>query len=195
MKKFKFPLMVIMMITFGFVGRSNAQKQSSGLYLTYNDYLQHKLSYATDPAGSNGNKIMIHEFIGMSTVTVVSNGKKLTLSKSEIYGYHDSYNNDYRFHNNMAYQIIDTTGFYIYSYDKLAQQGKGPKPTRVYYFSKKTDEAILPMTAENIAKAFPKNPKFRNMVEVASKYDVNLDAYDAESNEYKIKELYAESLK
>jgi hypothetical protein len=112
-----------------------------------------------------------------------------------LFGYHDSYGNDYRFYENKAFQVIDTTAFYIYSYDKLIQQGKGPKPTRVYYFSKKNLGEILPLTAENIAKAFPKNAKFRYMVEVAAKTDIKLDAYDNESNEYKIKELYAESLK
>jgi hypothetical protein len=33
------------------------------------------------------------------------------------------------------------------------------------------------------------------MVEVEAKADIKLDAYDNASNEYKIKELYAESLK
>jgi len=53
----------------------------------------------------------------------------------------------------------------------------------------------LPLTAENIAVAFPKNIKFKNMVELESKSNLNLYAYDAQLNEYKIKELYAESLK
>jgi hypothetical protein len=195
MKKFKFQVIIIIAMTFGLVEVSNAQKQSTGLYLTYNDYINHKLSYTTDQSNPNGNKLLIHEFIGMSKVTVINNGKKTTIPKSELFGYHDSNANDYRFYENKAFQVIDTTAFYIYSYDKLIQQGKGPKPTRVYYFSKKTGDVILPLTAENIAKAFPKNAKFRYMVEVAAKTDIKLDAYDNESNEYKIKELYAESLK
>lgn len=178
-------------MTFGLVEISNAQKQSSGLYLTYNDYLNHKLSYTTDAA----NKLIIHDFIGTSKVTVISNGKKTMIAKSEIFGYRDSQGNDYRFNDNKAYQVIDTTAFYIYSSDKLTQQGKGLKPTKAYYFSKKSAEEILPLTPENIAKAFPQNKKFRNMVEVAAKADIKLDAYDDVSNEYKIKELYAESLK
>lgn len=188
MKTFKFQMIAIIVMTFGLIQTSNAQKQSSGLYLTYADYLNHKLSYTAD-------KITIHEFIGMKNVTVISNGKKIIIPKSQLFGYHDSNNNDYRFNDDKAYQIIDTTGFYIYSYDKLVQQGKGPKPTRIYFFSKKTDDTILPLTAENIAVAFPKNIKFKNMVELESKSNLNLYAYDAQLNEYKIKELYAESLK
>lgn len=182
-------------LMFGFIQQSDAQKHLSGLYLTYQDYLDHKLSYPTDPAKPAGTKVLIHEFIGMKNVTVITDGQKKLIPKSGLFGYHDSDNNDYRFCDNKAYQIIDTTGFFIYSYDRLIQQGKGPKPTRVYYFSKKNNDTVLPLTAENIEMAFPKNPKFRYLVEVAAKTDNRLDTYDKESNAYKIKELYVESLK
>jgi hypothetical protein len=196
MKKFKLPVIIVIVLTFGSIQKSNAQKQLKGLYLTYNDYLNHKLSYSTGPNNSNKSIIYIHEFIGKSNVTVITNGKKQLIAKSEIFGYHDN-NHDYRFYDNLAYQIDDTTGFYIYSHEKLVSQtpGKGPKPTKVSYFSKKIDDQILPLTSENIAKAFPKNAKFRYMVEVAAKSDIELDAYDNGSDEYKIKELYTESLK
>jgi len=193
MKKFKLMMITAIILSFGFQ-KSNAQK-SCGLYTTYTDYLHHNLSYATEPGNPKGNQIFIHEFIGVSNVTVISNGQKLVLPKTKLFGYHDCYNNDYRFYDSKAYQIIDTTGFCIYSFDKLIQQGKGPKPTRVYYFSKQPDTELLALTAGNIARVFPKNHKFRYMVEVASKTDIKLDAYDNEANEYKIKEFYAESLK
>ena len=194
MKKFNLTMILMIISALGFIDRSYAQKQSKGLYLTYNDYLNHKLSYSTDPGNPGKNIINIHEFIGQKSVTVISNGKKQVIPKSDLFGYHD-HGNDYRFYDNIAYQIIDTAGFCIYSFDKLVQQGKGPRPTRVYYFSKKTDTELLPLTAENIARAFPKNHKFRFMVEVEAKADLKLDAYDGVSNEYKIKELYTESLK
>jgi hypothetical protein len=193
MKMFKLMMIIAIILTFGFIQQSHAQKQPGGLYLTYNDYLHHKLSYITNQ--SNGNKIIIHDFIGTGNITVISDGKKLVIPKREVFGYRDNYNNDYRFSDDEAYQIVDTKGFYIYSYDKLVQQVKGPKPTKVYYFSKKIDDEILPLTPENIAMAFPKNPKFKYMVELASKSDINLGAYDNELNEYTIKELYTESLK
>lgn len=193
MKKFKLTMSIVIILAAGFIQQSHAQNQSKGLYLTENDYLNGKLSYRTD-AGNPNNSISIHEFLGQKKVTVISNGKKQSIAKSELFGYRD-HESDYRFYDNKAYRIIDTTGFYIYSFDKLIQQGKGPKPTRVYYFSKKTDTGLLPLTAGNIARVFPKNKKFRFMVEVESKADLKLEAYDSVSAEYKIKELYAESLK
>lgn len=192
MKKLKLS-MITLVLAIAFIHTSQAQT-SKGLYLTYGDYLNHKLSYLTGPANPGKNVIHIHEFIGQNNVTVISDGKKQSFSKNDLFGYHDN-NNDYRFYGSKAYQIIDTTGFYIYSFDKLAQQGKGPRPTRVYYFSKNPNTDVLPLTPENIAKAFPKNTRFRYMVEVASKTDIKLDAYDTQTNAYKIKELYTESLK
>jgi len=191
MKKFRLPMIVAIILTFGFIQKSNAQKQSKGLYLTYADFLSRKLSYTEDA----GNKIAIHEFIGMSKVTVTTNGQKLVLEKSKVFGYHDADGNDYRFADNKTYQVIDTTGFFIYSFDKLVQQGKGPKPTRVYYFSKTINGELLPLTFRNIAIAFPENAKFRYMVQVASVYGVRPDDYDSQTNAYKIKELYTASLK
>lgn len=192
MKKLKLA-MIITVLAIAFIPTSQAQT-SKGLYLTYGDYLNHNLSYQTDPGNPKKNMIYIHEFIGQNNVTVVRDGKKQSISKNDLFGYHDN-NNDYRFYGSKAYQIIDTTGFYIYSFDKLVQQGKGPRPTRVYYFSKNPNTDVLPLTPENIAKAFPKNHKFRYMVELASKTDIKLDAYDSQANEYKIKELYTESLR
>lgn len=185
----------MIVMTVGFAGRAVAQTQSKGLYLTYNDFVNHKLSYVEDRTNPKGNRIAIHEFIGISKVTVTSNGQKLSFDKSKLFGYHDNAGNDYRFDGDKAYQIIDTTGFYLYSYDKLVQQGKGPKPTRVYYFSKKSNSELLPLTFRNIENVFSDNPKFRYMVEVASVYNVKADAYDNDLNVYKIKELYTASLK
>jgi hypothetical protein len=186
-------LITALLITAGYVTKANAQL--CGLYLTYNDYLTHTLSYATEPANPKGNKIFIHEFVGHSTVTVITHGKKQVFEKSNLFGYHDAANHDYRFFDEKAYRIVDTSGFYIYSYEKLVQQGKGPKPTSVYYFSKKPGSEILSLTAENITMAFPKNHKFRYMVDVEAKTDMKLDAYDNAADEYKIKELFNDSLK
>ena len=194
MKTIKLQVIIIALLITT-VCAANAGAQPSGLYLSHSDYLTHKLSYATEPANPGGNKLYIHEFIGHTMVTVISNGKKQFFEKSKLFGYHDGANNDYRFFDNKAYQIVDTTGFYIYSYEKLVQQGKGPKPTRVYFFSKKPGSEILSLTPENIAMAFPKNHKFRYMVDVEAKSDIKLDAYDNVASEYKIKELFNESLK
>ena len=195
MKKHMLPIMLIAILAFGSANQSNAQTHAKGLYLTYSDYLGHKLSYTEDPSNSSGNKIALHEFFGSDKITVTSDGKKLSFDKEQIFGYRDANGNDYRFHDGEAYQIVDTKGFFIYSHDSLVQQGKGPKPTTGYYFSKTSSSPVLPLTFRNVVSAFPENPKFRYMAEVAATYNVKADAFDSSLNEYKIKELYIKSLK
>ena len=191
MKKFKLPMIMVIILTFGIVFKSNAQQQSSGLYLTFNDYQHHKLSYGNV---AKGDKIAIHDFLEANTITVISNGKKQTFSKNEIFGYRKN-NKDYRFQDNKVYEIIDTEGFYLYSHDKLTQVGKGPKPVGTPYFSTKANNEIFVLTQENIDRAFASNYKFKNSVQAEFKNDNALNEYDSALKEYKIKELYSESAK
>lgn len=191
MNKFKLPVIIIIM-TLGFIKNSPAQTQSSGLYLTYNDFVNHKLSYGSDEA--HKNKIVLHNFLEGSNVTLISNGKKQTFAKSEIFGYREN-NRDYRFQNNKAFEIVDTEGFYLYKHDKLVQGTKGLKPITTEYFSAKANAEILELTQQNIDKAFAANYKFRNMVQAEFKTDNDLNQYDNALNKYQIKEVFIESSK
>jgi len=193
MNKFKLT-MIIIIIAFGFIKNSSASPKSSGLYLTFNDFVNHKLSYVSDPSGTQNNKIIYHEFLGGGKVTVVNNGKKLVLSKDQVFGYSNG-NQDYRFYGNKAYRIVDTNGFYLYSADKLVQQTKGMKPVKTFYFSTKADNELLTLTQENINKAFAANHKFRYLVQAQFRSDEDLDQYDGAVNEYKIKEIFTDSSK
>ena len=90
MKKHILQMMLIAILAFGSADQLRAQAQSKGLYLTYSDYLYHKLSYPEDPSNSNRNKIALHEFFGSDKVTVTGDGKKLSFDKNRIFGYHDA---------------------------------------------------------------------------------------------------------
>jgi hypothetical protein len=189
------PVTLIVILVLGSIGISAGQTQSKGLYLTYKDYLDHKLSYSESPASPNGNKISINEFLGSGSVTVTGEGKKMSFEKSKLFGYHDSDGSDYRFHDGKSYKITDTMGFFLYTHQTLVQQGKRPAPTLNYYFSKKCNSALFPLTYQNVEIVFPDNAKFQHLVEMASVYNIKPDAYDDGLNKYKIKELYSQSLK
>jgi len=188
MKKLTLPLIILIVLT-GMNQLAGAQtpNQIRGLYLTYDDYVHHKLSYS-------GDKVNLHEFLGQGSIVIVSNGKKTILSKQQVYGYHNN-GADYRYFNKVAYQVLDTRGFYLYSLDKLTQVGKGPKPVQALYFSTKADATILALTETSLERVFATNQKFRYLVEAQFKSDDDLATYDNTLNEYKVKELYQESLK
>ena len=169
-----------------------AKSAKTGLYLTLDDYLNHKLSYVAD--GTTPNKIHLKNFFEGSNVVVFHDGKKQVFAKNEIFGYQLN-DQDYRYYNNTAYKIMDRNGFFIYSSTKLVQQGKGPKPTQFYYFSSKANSDIKALTMDNLQEAFPNNTKFLFAVEGFFKSNDELTAYDSSINEYKLKYLYAQTTK
>jgi hypothetical protein len=190
MKTIKLFASILLMIVF--VYRSSAEGQKIGLYLTQQDYLNHKLSYETD--GTNGTQIRLHSFFGSYEVVVIQDGKKQVFSKDKIFGYRLD-GQDYRYFNHSAYRIVDTTGFYLYAYYKLDQQGKGPKQVEQFYFSPKVSGEIKQLTINNLQSAFSTDTKFVYTVKGFFKSDNELMAYDQSLKEFKLKYLYGQSVR
>jgi hypothetical protein len=82
MKTIKLLTTALLMIVF--VQSTLAKAQKTGLYLTAEDFLNHKISYESD--GSNGTKIQLHELFEGYNVVVIQNGKRQAFSKSAISG-------------------------------------------------------------------------------------------------------------
>jgi len=189
MKTIKLLIAALMTIV---VFQTSTAQTVTGLYLTKDDYLNNKLSYVT--TGNKGSSITLHSAFLSPKVTVVTDGKKQSLLKSQLFGY-QSEGQDYRFCNNRAYRIVENKDLYIYSYNTLIFQGKNMKPTQLYYFSAALDDVVQPLTIENIENAYAKNMKFKYMVESQFKTDNELASYDASAKQFKVKYLYDESMK
>lgn len=101
----------------------------------------------------------------------------------------------YRVAGKTRLKIVDSTGFYVYSVNKLVQGEKIARPQDVYYFSVQADGPVLELTRENLEKAFADNAKFRYALEARFRNDKQLMEYDRYSKVYKLKYLYSQSLK
>ena len=183
-------LMIAICIMASFSQKTIAGTQTTGLYLTSDDFINHKLSFETD--GSNGSKIKLNGFFESSKVVVTYNGKEQVFSKNEIFGYRSN-GQDYRFFNNTAYKILDTKDFYIYSAPKLVQEGKGPKQVETYYYSSTSKSVVEPLSIKNLENTYAENPKFKYMVEAEFSSDSALLQYDAAIKEYKVKYIFEQS--
>ncbi len=181
-------LMIIAPLMALFILNVSAKSQSAGLYLTVQDYLSHKLSYAA----VGNDKLKVSGLFGTSSVILIHDGKKEVLPKSKIFGYSKD-GQDYRFFNNVEYRILSAKGLLIYSRSTLVQQGKGPKPTEQYYFSSGLSDPIQPLTIANIKGVYAKYPKFTYAVESLFKNDGDLAAYDSYNKQYKIAWLYSQN--
>jgi hypothetical protein len=177
------PLMAIVM------QNAAAKGQSAGLYLTTQDYLNHKLSYS-----AGNDKIKVNSFLGGSNVLAVHNGEKQVIAKSDVFGYRKE-DKDFRLFNKGEYKILSSNGIIIYSKTWLVQQGKGPKQTELFFFSESASSPILSLTMANLESVYAKNQKFMYAVESLFKSDRELASYDAYNKQFKLAYLYTENVK
>ncbi|HTI06908.1 MAG TPA: hypothetical protein VL832_00090 [Puia sp.] len=102
---------------------------------------------------------------------------------------------EYRQMGHRTYRILDTTGFYLYSCNKLVQGEKIARPTTVYYFSVDANGPVQELTLANLERVFAKNTRFRYALEAQFRSDKDLIAYDGLLKTYKIEYLYTQSSK
>lgn len=161
---------------------------NSGVYLTADDFKTGKLSYIL----THKDKLQLNAFFGGKKVGLIYQGKKIKLYKSEIFGYRLN-NEVFRFVNNKAYRILDTTGFILYSCPQLTQQAKGNVPVERYYFSLNAKQPISSLTMANLLRNFAGQTAFRYRLQNHFKSDDELISYDNSVHQYAIKYLYNQS--
>jgi len=180
--------MIIVPLMALFIQTVAAKGQTIGLYLTRQDYLEHKLSYNT-----GSDKIKVSGLFGTNSVVLIRDGKKQVFAKSAIFGYSED-GEDFRFFNNAEYRILSSKGLFIYTHTTLVQQGKGPKPTDVYYFSASLSDPVQPLTITNILSVYVKHPQFTYAIEGFFKSDSELADYDTYNKQFKIAWLYSQNV-
>ncbi|MDE3144192.1 MAG: hypothetical protein KGL19_08565 [Bacteroidota bacterium] len=180
---------ILLVVSAAFAEVQNKPTSAQGLYLTIEDFLNHHLSY------SNGNKIILNEFLASAKIKVITTGESKTLAKKQVFGYHNSNNEDYRFYKNELYQIITTQPWFVYKHyaSTSVQGGKGNIKKEFYYFSIAGTDELIPLTVENLKKSFPDNLKFHDLLDLI-KNDDDLVSYDSYRNELKVEYLYQKSL-
>ncbi len=167
-----------------------------GLYKNEDDFNMHKLTFELD-CKSKQDAIKTNGFFESPKVTVTINNKKYVVLKKDFFGYHDCKGNDYRFYQNKMFEIVDTVSFYVYKHTALepGAGGKGYATITKYYFSKKGDGPLRSLTVKALSDAFPENAKFRYALESYAHNDHGLMDYDPYLKSYKLKYLFAESVK
>ena len=83
-----------------------AQNTVSGVYKTYSDYTNQKLTFGID-CKTEKHKIKLHEFPNKPFITVVHDGKPHQLAKDSVFGYQLCDGNFVRFANNSDYHLTE----------------------------------------------------------------------------------------
>lgn len=158
---------------------------NDGVYLSAEDYRQNKLSYPL----SKHDKLYLHEFLEGKNVTLRYEGKKVKLPKSSIFGYQWQGQN-FRLYHNVSYRILDTTGFILYTREKLIPANKGFKESASYAYSLDLQQEPSALSMENLDLSFSSAAGFRYALQCNFKTDEELSSYDSLSHQYKIQYLY-----
>jgi len=167
---------------------------SGGIYLSYDHFRQHTLSYPFD-CHSSGDKLVLNNFLGGSSIRIIHQGIRHSLRKDQIFGYRDCDGKDYRFYNLTPYRILDTARFYLYSAEKLVQGDKIARPAILYYFSTDASSPPVPLTIANLETAFAANRAFCYRLHSDFHSDTDLVTYLPSLNTYKLKYAYGQSSK
>jgi hypothetical protein len=128
-----------------------------GIYITYNDYINNRLTTPTDRK-HNGDDILLKQFFISPEILAIEEGNKTIYLKDSIFAVKLTNGENYRFINRTPYQIIDTTCLYIYEHNTIKMEIKsvGPHrrikevPVSYYYFSLKQNNQLQALTLQNL---------------------------------------------
>lgn len=163
-----------------------AQKDSSGIYLTLEDFGFRKLSYAID-CNTEKHRINSDLVFKASKIKVKHNGQKYTLEKSKTFGYRSCDQQVYRFVGNLSYKVLNPQEpLLLYFYQHLAHAPKYVEQHPPQYFFSVGPGTVQKLTIANVKAAFPDDHSFHDAVDAQFKSDKDLYAYDDFHKMYKI---------
>ena len=191
-------LCVILASTLLSILSASAQRDSSGIYKTTEDFQQRRLSYAIN-CKTEKHKINPNVFFKVAVVKVKHQGTTYTFKKSEVFGYRTCDGKEYKFVDDKEYSILNPTEpLIIYMYQHPAHSGKDVSKGMYqpqYFFSKDASSPLQDFTKANLKAAFPGNHKFHDALDANFKEDKDLVNYDNFHKIYKINRLYSSSMK
>lgn len=167
-----------------FYGFTHAQNNTRGIYITSEDFLNHKVTFV-----SKDTHIKLHEIIYKEVVVVKTKDSTYTFFKDSIFGYQNKEGNSFRFFNGKAYPIVNPTEtILIYKVSNGPVQ-KGQTKMYSYFFSKDAHSKIFPLKMNHILAEFNDNKLFTNNLETHFNNTSNLLEYDDTHNVFKLNRL------
>ncbi|MBE7170456.1 MAG: hypothetical protein INR73_07695 [Williamsia sp.] len=169
-----------------------AQKDSSGVYLTGEDFQQRKLSYAIN-CNTEQHKIKLNDFFGKSYITVKHFDSSYKLNKNQIFGYKTCDGEIVRFLEKKELVLLNADETILIYRHEVSKPGKGQTNVTNYYFSKDALSPAQSLTIKNVKKAFPDNHAFHMKLDEMFKYNTELAVYDDFHKMYKLNWIFKQN--
>lgn len=165
-----------------------ASRRVSGVYLTAADYKDSRLDFQGE-CGSKAHKLELHDVLNKSYIDMTHAAEKRRYQKSDVFGFRACNGRDYRFVSNLEYQILEAKELYIYEHETSERVGKTVGMVRRYYFSVGPSGQVLPLTLENLQRAFPDNHRFHDSLDQMFGGGQNVAQYDELHKMFKVNRL------
>jgi hypothetical protein len=182
-----FLLLCLCCLPAGNLMAKDSKNLSSGVYLTYLDFQNNKL---TNEALAGKEQIKTYDALGLSFIKVIYEDKSFVYPKNTIYGYIDNKGITYRYYNERKYKVESAGAIFIYSQHAEIVKGSFKNTTTEietkYFFSIKGDSEILPLTLYNVKKSFAANTKVQDMLDERFKTNEDLAQYDSVREKYRL---------
>lgn len=170
-----------------------AQMDSSGVYMSADDFLKHKLMYVIN-CKIEKHKIKAHDFFQRPCFVVIHRDSSVTLNKKDVFGVRLCDNRTIRFYDDREFPIVNPNEhILIYKIQAVSSPKTYPKPNE-YFFSKDAYSPPQPLTIEKLRAAFPENKEFCRLLEETFTADDELLKYSRHFQMYMINILYKQSL-
>lgn len=184
-------ILLLFFITCPFL--SFSQKDSSGIYFTSNDYINHKLGLSIN-CKNEKHKIKADMVFHQNKISIKHHDSTYTYPKDSVYGIRYCDGSIVRLFNNSEFPLTNPGEFImIYKVEK----GTGMKNDPIvinYFFSKDPTSEILKLTIYNLKAAFPNNHKFHDLIDMEFHSDNELVKYDSFHQMSRINKLYLTSI-
>lgn len=169
----------------------NAQNINEGIYLSSNDFISGKISFANNES-TKKYKLYINEIFYSSNVKILIGDSIIKFNKDSIYGYRDKNHTSYRFYNKVAYKIINPKEkILLYSRIMKSTGAKGIMANVTsYFFSESLGSPIYPLTKWNLKVTFSYELLFHELLDIYFHNDKDLIAYDRLNKIYYLNHVY-----
>lgn len=168
---------------------------AAGVFLTAADYQSGRLTDRSDCKSSANHKVELHDVLNKPYIHVTHDGATRQYLKADIYGFRSCEGRDFRFVGNRVYEILESREASIYVVRLPDREGEdlvvGPIRQNAFFFSAGAAGPVLPLTSENLKRAFPGNHRFHDALDQTVRNESELAQYDDFHKMYKINRLLA----
>lgn len=171
--------------------KDTLHENKSGLYLSFSDYMNDKLSYET-VCKREKQTIRFNEFLNKPFITVKYQDKKMRISKDSIYGVLNCENILVRFQDSEPFYLAEKGPVWIFYKEVSVQEYKSFRIEKRYFFSTKGNGQMEALNIANIKNAFPNDVILHDMIDLHFQ-NADISGYDTYHKMFKINHVLSEN--